>query len=1027
MNLLPLDVLSRLKARTLTIIQLTLLACAATSTAWAAGEVDQTFNGGAFYEPLYVYDIKRQDDGKILVGGRFDVANGATRISIVRLNADLSVDTTFNPPHILQGTIRAIAIQPDGKILIGGNLLIPLLTNWTCLARLNSDGSFDNSFSTMTVVQDSTGQNAVYDLALSDDGKVVIAGKFSFNAPSGGTRSKFARMNADGSVDDTFNPPGPFVDIVDISIQPDGKIVGATIDGGGGSRFIKRYNVDGTEDTSFIALATGSVNAIKIESNGQIFVGGDFTFVNNEPRVDIARLNANGSLDTTFNLTTAGNAYVNVIDSDADGKILIGGRFSAVNGVTRTNIARVDASGNLDPDLSIDGLASDAFVQRMLLLPNGRIDAVINAVAGIGGQRVISLTHDGALDSNFVCLAGSWGTVKKIAVQPDGKILIAGTFSVINSSLQRFGRFNPDGSTDETFNSTFSSLPVSAIAVQPDGKILVGIQGSTPLRRLNPDGSEDGTFIKPTLSVTINDIVVQPDGKILIVASGTVRRVNSNGSQDATFSTTLTGGANRAVLQPDGKILIAGDFSFVNSIPRGRIARLNDDGSLDSTFNPIGGASNVVYDIALQSDGKILIGGGFLNYNGTVHNYIVRLNADGNPDESFAIVPSGTVRALTAESNGKILVGGDFSTVNGIPLNKMTRLNPDGTLDAAFNNGIGTGAGPYGSIYSVVLQPDNKIVVGGLITIFNEVPKASVVRLLNDAPTAARTAFDFDGDGRADVVVFRPSNGFWYQLLSQDGSFNAVPFGLEIDRLAPADYDGDGRTDVAVFRDTVPGAGSLAYFYITQSSDNSFLPIQFGSTGDVPVSGDWDGDGKDDLAVYRDGAATGGQSYFYYRPTGSPGVNFEAIPWGGSGDKPLAGDFDGDGKQDAAVFRPSNSTWYILRSSDGQASQQTYGISGDIPTPADFDGNGTTNIAVYRPSTGTWYTSNDPQTNYGAIYFGTTGDIPVPADYDGDRKADAAVFRPTSGIWYFLRSTQGFTAVQFGASGDRPAPNAFIP
>ena len=201
--------------------------------------------------------------------------------------------------------------------------------------------------------------------------------------------------------------------------------------------------------------------------------------------------------------------------------------------------------------------------------------------------------------------------------------------------------------------------------------------------------------------------------------------------------------------------------------------------------------------------------------------------------------------------------------------------------------------------------------------------------------------------------------------------------------------------------------------------------MQFGATGDVPVSGDWDGDGKADLAVYREGVA-GGQSNFYYRPSSQPGVNFLAIAWGGAGDKPLVGDFDGDGKLDAAVFRPSTAIWYILRSSNNQVIQTNFGASTDIPVPADYDGDGQANIAVFRPSSGTWFTSTNPQTNYGAIQFGANGDVPVPADYDGDGKADVAVFRPSNGAWYLNRSTQGFTGVSFGSAEDKSVPNAYI-
>jgi hypothetical protein len=283
------------------------------------------------------------------------------------------------------------------------------------------------------------------------------------------------------------------------------------------------------------------------------------------------------------------------------------------------------------------------------------------------------------------------------------------------------------------------------------------------------------------------------------------------------------------------------------------------------------------------------------------------------------------------------------------------------------------------------------------------------------------TLFDFDGDGRADVSVFRPSNQTWYFNQSSNNQLSGAQFGLATDRLTPADYDGDGKTDIAVWRDE-PANPDKANFYILQSSNNSLRAAQFGRTGDNPsVVGDWDGDGKADLAVYRNGAG-GGQSYFYYHPSSQPAADFVTVYWGTGGDVPLRGDFDGDGKTDATVFRPSDATWYILQSSNSQHRYEQWGLGSDKFVPADYDGDAKTDLAVFRD--GTWYIRQSSNNQPRFENFGLGSDALVPADYDGDGRSDIAVFR--NGMWYLRQSTNGFSAPQFGLSTDVPVPGAYV-
>lgn len=302
-------------------------------------------------------------------------------------------------------------------------------------------------------------------------------------------------------------------------------------------------------------------------------------------------------------------------------------------------------------------------------------------------------------------------------------------------------------------------------------------------------------------------------------------------------------------------------------------------------------------------------------------------------------------------------------------------------------------------------------------------PVGNVFFDINDAnititatPTAVRAPFDFDGDGRTDISVYRPSQGIWYLNRSTAG-FSAVQFGASTDLISPADFDGDGKTDISVFR---PSTGE---WYRINSMSNTFSGLQFGQMGDLPLPADYDGDGKSDINIFRPSNGV------WYRLDSMTG-QFVANAFGQMGDVPVRGDFDNNGKADLAVFRASENRWYVAKPTGipGQNFDVYYfGTIGDIPVPADYDGNGTTDVAVFRPSDGTWYRQlNNATGQFTAFAFGAMGDIPVVGDYDGDGKADYAVYRPSTGAWYSANTQSGNSFVMFGAMSDKPTPAAYV-
>lgn len=383
-------------------------------------------------------------------------------------------------------------------------------------------------------------------------------------------------------------------------------------------------------------------------------LGGQLTAYAGVNRNGIARVDADGSLDTTFNpgLGTENVGGVSVLALQGDGKILIGGSLTSYNGVSRNGIARVNT--------------------------------------------------DGSLDTSFSPGTGANSTVSALALQTDGKILLGGSFTAYNGVNRNFiARIATDGSLDPLFDPGVGpSNSVNAIAVQTDGMVVLG-----------------GSF------ATYN-----------AVARSNIARVNADGSLDSTFNpgTGGNGTINTLAIQTSGKILLGGVFTSYNSVSRGRIASINNDGSLDTSFSPGTGASSSVSAVIVQTDGKILLGGAFTSYNGVSRSRIARVNSDGSLDLSFnpGTGASSSVSALAMQSDGKILIGGAFTGYNGVTRNRIARINSDGNLDISFNPGTGAN----GTVSALAVQVDGKVLLGGAFTSYHTSNRNGVARLFSNVP-----------------------------------------------------------------------------------------------------------------------------------------------------------------------------------------------------------------------------------------------------------------------------------------------------
>lgn len=643
-----------------------------------------------------------QPDGKIVVGG-YSTNGANYDFALVRYNPNGSLDINFGNAGIITTAIgsdndyaNAIALQPDGKILAAGRSFNGSNYDFA-LVRYNSDGTMDNSFGSSGIVTTEIGTSSdeATCIALQPDGKIILGG-YSLNVVTGDFA--LARYNSDGALDTSFDVDGKLTTAFgsgssdergsSVILQPDGKII---LIGYPGDFLLARYNPDGVLDNTFSTDGKQNTDfdsgndkgySAALQSDGKIVVVGH-SYNSADDDFALARYNIDGNLDISFDLDGevtlnfgVSRERINSIAIQPDGKIVAAGvTFNGSNQYFA--VARYNQDGNLDDNFDSDGKLTTAFgssrndwAQTVLLQSSGKI--VVVGFTRYGDKIEFALARyntNGTLDNSFgisgkaTTYFGNYpgATAASAVIQPaDDKIIVVGkTYNASNDADFALARFNSNGTLDYSFGV--------------NGKVTTTVGTGNDF----PTG-----------------IVVQSDGKIVVSgysASGSshdfvVVRYNTNGSLDNTFSndgklTTPIGASDdkawSVALQTDGKIVVAGD-SWNGTDYDFALVRYNADGTLDNSFDGDGKlttAINTYYDdyqsVAIQSNGKIVVAG--YTYNSSNRDFVlVRYNSDGTLDNSFdmdGIVTTdfGTngdgATSIAIQSDGRIVAGG-YSDVN---------------------------------------------------------------------------------------------------------------------------------------------------------------------------------------------------------------------------------------------------------------------------------------------------------------------------------------------------------------------------
>jgi uncharacterized delta-60 repeat protein len=720
------------------------------------GTFDDSFNASA---DKPVNSIALQTDGKMVVSGAFTNLSGSVRTYLGRLNANGSVDMGFDPPAtggspyspLDSPRIFGVALQPDGKILVGG-----YFTNLTGLLRTNIGRISNTEPATQTLTFD--GSSVMW---LRSGTSPEISG-VKFNASTNGldwfALDSVARVSGGWRASGVGLPTNATIRGVGFQTGGYGNGSSWPVEAVTGPPAIAQGPQSRTNNASTTAMfsvrAVGSgeltyqwlKNGAAVVDGGNVLGSrtsslivsnvlgadmGNYSVVVTSPLGSVMTLIAGLSVIDPYITSAPTNLYANL------GQTM---QFSvAVAGSAPVNYqwrkGGVILPGETGPSLTLTNVqGADA----------GSYDVIVSNAFGSRTTSAAFLTVNLATRDQWT----GFEYVNCLALRTNGQVFVSGLFSSFPGTPPNyFARLTANGNVDYNFWSESDNCIASSILIRADGSLLIGGTTTTgssieSIRRLSADGAWDRTF-NAGAAYNATCLLEQTNGQIVVGGSVSklggqacenLGRINSDGSLDASFHPTANDAVWTMALQPDGKIIVGGKFTRLSGQERSLIGRLLPDGSVDASFNP-GAIGDAVHSLAVQPDGKILVGGSFGRLAGQPRTGLGRLNPDGSLDTSFNPTLGGStpqVWCTLLQANGEIILGGWFASINGLARTNIAKIAYDGTVDLTFNPGPSSSLST-GGYYCLGLQADGRLLVGG------------DARLRN--PVAATQSLSVDGGG----------------------------------------------------------------------------------------------------------------------------------------------------------------------------------------------------------------------------------------------------------------------------------------